>query len=137
LGYWRNRKPYKEGTEQREKIKDVLFLKGLGFSLNEIEELENVYYAKDYNQLLFEIIDYKKNEIKNECKEKELYRLITFIDMMDAMYYAVSAVFSKKAYRPFLRQRKKIRNRINRLIKGKETKQVTVWNKMKRKSNRI
>ncbi len=107
-------------------------MKKIGFSLNEIEEFENKYYAKDYFQILKEVVNVRQQEEK----EKRINKLLDVINMMDAMYYAIAAVMARKGkgYRAYVRKRRSVIRQINKLL-GR--KQNTIWERMKRKSNRI
>lgn len=74
------------------------------------------------------------NSIKNKNKKEQILKLVDQINMADAMYYGMIASQSKKGYPVYKRWRSRIVSRINR-INGKKEK--TVWDKMKRKSNKI
>jgi len=111
-----------------------LYLIEYGFTINDIEILENEYEIRDYNLLLNELIKIKQEKKKYDNKKKEMERYINMIDMCDSVLHGMAGTYSRKGYGIYKRWRNKIINKLNKMIGRKEK---TVWDKMKRKSNKI
>lgn len=102
----------------------------MGISISEIEKLETEYDIRDYNELLKEI----GRDFEFEQKKSQILKLVEQINIADAVYYGMVATQTNKGYNIYKRWRDRLIVRIN-ILNGK--KQLTVWDKMKRKSNKI
>ena len=98
--------------------------------MKDIEVLENEYDVREYNNILNAIIE----EEKEKHKKKEIDRCINIMDMCDVVIHGGAPLVSKKGYSLYKNWWGRMKRRIDKLS-GK--KQVTVWDRMRKKSNKI
>lgn len=95
-----------------------------GFSLKDIRSLDK-YDIREVRQLKLQM-----------DKKKKINRLISKLDLSDSIIHSVIATHSKRGYKIYEKWHNKVIYQINNLLNKKDKKQ-TIWEKMKRKSNRI
>lgn len=83
-----------------------------------------------------EIVNIEKSKIEVEKKKEGFLRVLDQMNTCDSVLHAVLAVVSKKGYKTYRSWWNKKKNQMNRLL-SKDKKQITIWDRMKRKSNKI